>query len=162
MRKFEKISYNQFKKDFEQYDNSKHAYEQIIVPNRKTRMSSGYDFYAPFDFCLAPGQIIKLPTAIKVVMEEDEFLMIVVRSSTGFKYNVRMCNQVGIIDADYYDNESNEGHMWLALQNEGNVDWKVSKGDRVAQGIFTKYLLTDDDNGTSTSRKGGLGSTNII
>jgi dUTP pyrophosphatase len=71
-----------------------------------------------------------------------------------------MCNQIGIIDADYYNNAGNEGHMWIALQNEGTTDWVVNKGDRVVQGIFVKYLLTDDDSGAASNRQGGLGSTN--
>ena len=43
---------------------------------------------------------------------KKEFLGIYIRSSLGFKYNIRMCNQVGIIDADYYNNKDNEGHIF--------------------------------------------------
>jgi len=160
MRRFEKISFEQFEKDFANYDNSIDSYESIVVPNRGTGRAAGYDFFAPISFTLLPNEIIKMPTGIKVTMESDEFLMIVVRSSTGFKYNVRMCNQIGIIDADYYNNVGNEGHMWIALQNEGAINWVVNKGDRVVQGIFVKYLLTDDDSGAVSNRQGGLGSTN--
>ena len=81
------------------------------------------------------------------------------RSSVGFKYNVRLTNQVGIIDHDYYNNEDNEGHMWFSLQNHGDKDFIVKKGQAFAQGIFMKYLVTDDDN-VSKIRESGIGSTN--
>ena len=91
-------------------------------------------------------------------MNEDEFLAIFVRSSMGFKYNIRLCNQVGIVDSDYYNNPDNEGHIFIKIQNEGNEPLNMDKGDRFAQGIFTKYLLTDDDLSTG-ERSGGFGST---
>ena len=77
----------------------------------------------------------------------------------GFKYNVRMTNQVGIIESDYYNNIDNEGHMFVSLQNEGDRDFVVKKGEGYAQGIFTKFLICDDDI-TTNERQGGLGSTN--
>ena len=73
-------------------------------------------------------------------------LLLVVRSSMGFKYNVRLCNQVGVIDADYYNNEDNEGHIWLRIQNEGDKAVEFKKGEAIAQGIFMKYLTTNSDN----------------
>ena len=88
----------------------------------------------------------------------NEYLAILVRSSMGFKYNIRLCNQVGVIDYDYYNNTDNEGHIFIKIQNEGNEPLNIDKGDRFAQGIFTKYLLTDDDI-ASGDRTGGLGST---
>ena len=84
--------------------------------------------------------------------------MIVVRSSMGFKYNIRLCNQVGIIDADYYNNESNEGHMYVALQNEGNKEFVINAGDAYAQGIILNYLTCGEE--TNVKRTGGIGSTN--
>ena len=76
----------------------------------------------------------------------------------GFKYNIRMCNQVGIFECDYYNNETNEGHIFVKLQNEGNQKVNFKAGDRIVQGIFSKYLITDNDNATGI-RKGGIGST---
>ena len=76
----------------------------------------------------------------------------------GFKYNVRMCNQIGIIDSDYYNNETNEGHIWVALQNQGTKDYTIQKGEAYCQGIFINYLITDDDVSTQ-KRVGGIGST---
>lgn len=161
MRKFEKISIKQFEKDFSNYENIENMYNDLELPKRGTSRAAGYDFHAPFDFTLKPGEIIKMPTGIKALMEDNEFLMLVVRSSTGFKYNVRLCNQVGVIDADYYNNEQNEGHFSIAFQNEGEKPWIVIKGDRVAQGIFVQYQTVDIEESVQNIRNGGIGSTNV-
>ena len=106
---------------------------------------------------LQPGEIKKIPTGYKAKFMSDEALLLVVRSSMGFKYNVRMCNQVGVIDSDYYNNNSNEGHMWVALMNEGDKDYIIKKGDAYCQGIFIKYLTVGDE--VTSVRTGGIGST---
>ena len=155
MRKFEKIS----EKEYEKVLKEKCSYDDIKLPVRATAHSAGYDFISPFDFELAPGETIKVPSGIKVCMNEDEFLALLVRSSMGFKYNIRLCNQVGIVDSDYYNNPDNEGHMFIALKNEGEKVFTVNKGDKYAQGIFQKYLITDDDEAHG-ERLGGFGSTN--
>ena len=92
-------------------------YNDIKLPVRKTKNSAGYDFYIPFDAIINPNETILIPTGIKVIMNENEFLGIYVRSGLGTKYNLRMCNQVGIIDADYYNNIENEGHIFIKMQN---------------------------------------------
>ena len=161
MRKFEKISYEQFKKDFSGFEDTEKMYESLKMPRRKTANSAGYDFHSPFDFVLHPKEIIKVNTGIKVSMENDDCLMLLDRSSTGFKYNIRICNQVGVIDSDYYNNIQNEGHICIALQNEGEKEWIIKKGDSFAQGLFTKYLVVDDEENIKNNRIGGIGSTNI-
>lgn len=142
MRKFEKISFEQFKKDVK---DDKELYEEFSLPSRTTKKAGGYDFYALYDYTLKSGEIIKIPTGVKVQMESDDVLLLLDRSSMGFKYNVRMCNQVGVIDADYYNNNDNEGHMWIKIQNEGDKDYIVKKGDGMCQGIFIKYLTVDNE-----------------
>ena len=154
MRKFERISEKEFLKDV-----SNGNYEDILLPKRSTKNSAGYDFYSLYDITIKPNEIVKIPTGIKVCMNENEFLGIFIRSSLGFKYNIRMCNQVGIIDTDYYNNKDNEGHIFVCLQNEGDKDFVIRKGDRFVQGIFMPFLITDDDN-TTSRRIGGIGSTN--
>ena len=157
MRKFEKISFEQFKKDIK---DDKELYESYSLPKRSTKNSAGYDFSALYDYTLKPGEIMKIPTGVKVCMESDDVLFLIDRSSMGFKYNVRMCNQVGVIDSDYYNNSNNEGHMWIRIQNEGDIDYVVKKGDAMIQGIFVKYLKVDDDIEIQNIRNGGFGSTN--
>lgn len=155
MRKFEKISFEQFKLDVKDDIN---LYNSYLLPKRGTKNSAGYDFFALFDCTIKPGEIMKIPTGVKSCFKEDEVLFLIVRSSMGFKWNVRMCNQVGVIDSDYYNNIDNEGHIWIKLQNEGDKNYNVKKGEAIIQGIFLKYLMTDDDN-TSSIRTSGIGST---
>ena len=155
-RYFEKISFEQFKKDIG--DDLK-LYNSYNLPKRKTKYSAGYDFESLIDITLKPGERKIMPTGIKYVSEIDDMLMIFVRSSLGFKYNIRLCNQVGIVESDYYNNPSNEGHVMIAIQNEGDKDFVINKGDRFAQGIFTKFLVTDNEEEVSEKRVGGMGST---
>ena len=154
MRKFERIDENVFLRDIPTGN-----YSDIILPKRSTRNSAGYDFYSVISFNLNPGERKIIPTGVRVIMNSDEYLSIFIRSSLGFKYNIRMCNQVGIIDADYYGNSDNGGHIFVCLENEGDSVLEIKKGDRFVQGIFMPFLITDDDVAID-SRLGGIGSTN--
>ena len=156
MRKFEKISYEQFVKDV--CDDRK-LYETFNLPRRSTKTSAGYDFESLLDFTLKPGEIKKIPLGVKAYMNDDETLFLLVRSSQGFKYNVRLCNQVGVFESDYCNNPDNEGHMWLKIQNEGNKDYEVHVGDKICQAVFLKFYTVDDEEEITTERKGGIGST---
>lgn len=100
-----------------------------------------------------------VPTGLKVYMQEDEYLQIVNRSSNPLKRFLALPNGVGIIDADYYNNEVNEGHVYVQLINFGLTDYTIEKGDRIAQAIFTPFLKTDGDMGGMTKRNGGFGSS---
>ena len=157
MRYFEKISFEQFKKDI---SDDLDLYNSYNLPKRSTKSSAGYDFEAINDFTLKPGEIKKIPLGIKANMNEEEVLFLIVRSSQGFKYNVRMCNQVGVIDKDYYNNIDNEGHMWIKLENHGDKDYIVNKGDKIIQGIFIPFLTVDNEEKIENIRTSGIGSTN--
>lgn len=100
-----------------------------------------------------------VPTGLKVYMQEDEYLQIVNRSSNPLKRFLALPNGIGIIDADYYNNEGNEGHLYVQLINFGLVDQVINKGDRIAQGIFSPYLIVDGDQGGVAERSGGFGSS---
>ena len=143
MRDFEKISFKQFAKDIKE---DKKLYEEYKLPIRDSKATAGYDLFLINDIEIKPNEIIKIPTGLKAYFEEDEVLLIFVRSSMGFKYNIRLVNQVGIIDADYYNNKDNEGHIFIKIQNEGNETVKLKAGEAIAQGIFIKYLTTESDN----------------
>ncbi len=156
MRKFEKISFNQFKKDVK---DDKELYNIFSLPKRKTKYSGGYDIMALIEYELLPGESKVIPTGLKSIFPDDEFLMIVIRSSLGFKYGIKLANQVGIIDADYYNNEDNEGHILIKLENTGKDVFKINIGDRIAQGIFLKYNIIDDEEEIKNKRKGGIGSS---
>lgn len=161
-RGFDIVSYDEFKKTLGKGLNDeviKEKYNDMKKPRRATSSSAGYDFYCVNDFTLSPGESIVVPTGIKSYMKEDECLYILVRSSHGFKYNIRLKNQVGLIDSDYYNNEKNEGHIFVALKNEGDKNFEVKCGEAFAQGIFQKYLIADDDEPVQINRVGGIGST---
>lgn len=149
MRDFEKISFEQFCKDIK---NDKELYKSYKLPSRSSSKTAGYDFYLIEDVILNPGEIVKIPSGIKAYFEEDEVLLLIVRSSTGFKYNIRLVNQVGVTDSDYYNNSSNEGHLFFKLQNEGNETYTFKAGDKLVQGVFMKYLITDSDNNLEIER----------
>lgn len=148
--------------------------ERVSLPERATTGSAGYDILSTEDFTLMPGEDILIPTGLKAYMQPDEFLMVLPRSGHGFKFYVRLANTAGIIDSDYYGNSKNEGHIWIKIRNESsenlikrvinkilNRDKKtlvVKRGEAVCQGIFQKFLLTENDNSHAT-REGGFGST---
>ncbi len=150
MRDFEKISFKQFAKDIKE---DKKLYEEYKLPIRDSKATAGYDLFLINDIEIKPNEIIKIPTGLKAYFEEDEVLLIFVRSSMGFKYNIRLVNQVGIIDADYYNNKDNEGHIFIKIQNEGNETVKLKAGEAIAQGIFIKYLTNESDNNLGIERK---------
>lgn len=153
IRGFEKVSRERWFKD-----STSGMWNEIILPKRATSHSAGYDIFSPIDFVLLENDEIKFPTGWKVYMEEDEVLLIYPRSSLGFKY-LRLANDVGVIDHDYYNNSSNEGHCWIKLRNEGHKNIEIKRGEAIAQAIFTKYLLADNDDYSGDIRKGGIGST---
>ena len=143
MRDFEKISFEQFKNDI---SDNEELYNSYLLPMRSSESTAGYDIFLLDDLKIMPNEIKKIPTGIKAHFEKDEVLFLIVRSSTGFKYNIRLCNQVGVIDADYYNNKDNEGHIWIKIQNENDKEIFIEKGQAIVQGIFMKYLTTDSDN----------------
>lgn len=150
MRNFEKISFEQFKKDV---DDNRELYDSFELPKRDSNKTAGYDFSLLEDITIKPGEIKKIPTGIKALFNFDEVLLLVVRSSTGFKYNIRLTNQIGIIDADYYNNKDNEGHIWLSIQNESAEERCFSKEDSLVQGLFMKYLTTENDKKRNIERR---------
>jgi len=156
MRKFFKISYEEFKK---QVFDDKELYDSIILPTRSTKCSAAYDIRSIDSCVIRPGESMILNTGLKVCMNSDEVLYIYSRSSLGYKYNVSLTNCVGVIDADYFDNKDNEGHFKVKLTNNGKEDFVINRNDRVAQGVFMKYLTVDDEEEVTNERIGGIGST---
>ena len=156
MRKFEKISFEQFKKDF---GDDRMLYDSIELPKRSTKKSAGYDIKSLEDGIIKPGEAMTFKTGLKVCMNDDECLYILSRSSQGYKYNVCLMNSVGLIDSDFYNNPDNEGHFSVRLVNFGKDDFVVKKGDKLAQGVFSKFLTVDDEEEIEGERTGGLGST---
>mgnify|MGYP005803791073 FL=1 len=162
----------------------------INLPRRQTLASAGYDLEAAEDITIPSiwrlnfvrifrlirnghqlyerdyemaDQILKpflVPTGLKAYMPEDEVLILANRSSNTFKRNLALPNSIGVIDSDYYSNPNNEGEIFVQMLNYGVRPLHIHKGDRIAQGIFIKYLKTDDDDPISRQRISGFGSTN--
>ena len=132
----------------------------LSLPARSTQFSAGYDISAAENVCLKPGELVVIPTGIKAFMQPDEYLGIHIRSSLAIKHGLHLANSQGIIDSDYYDNPDNEGHILVAVVNEGTHEFIIGKGMRIAQGIFCRYLLADQDGSIrKDGRAGGIGST---
>ena len=138
----------------------KHPDVDIMLPRRSDLMSAGYDFYAPCDIEIYPYQRVLVFSDVKAYMSEDEVLLLYVRSSVGIKKGLVLSNGTGIIDASYYNNPSNDGNIGIALYNTTDKVVKIEKGERIIQGIFTKYLVSDNDNVMYQERLGGIGSSN--
>ncbi len=133
--------------------------KNIELPERQTKGSAGYDLASAIDFVIEPNKVAIIPTGLKVYMLEDEVVYIYPRSSVATKRGLVMPNSAGIIDSDYYNNPKNEGHIHIALYNISGETINIKKGERLAQAIFSKYLLKDNDD-VETTRTGGFGSTN--
>lgn len=148
MRKFEKVRDNAIKYDA----------NDVVMPIRATYNSAGYDFFSPIDIVIPAGKAEIIWTNIKVECNSDEFLMLAVTSGMG-KRGLILSNGIGVVDSDYYSNESNDGNIGFRLHNLGENDYCITKGEKIGQGIFLKYLHADIDNCKADVRVGGFGST---
>lgn len=137
--------------------------DKLLAPKRATKKSACYDVYnnSGEDIVLQPGEISgAITTKFKSYMLDDEVLKAFVRSGHGFKYSVRLANSTGIIDADYYNNPTNEGEIFIKLHNQGDKELVIPVGEAMAQFMFQKYLLADGDSfENGDDRDGGIGST---
>ena len=129
---------------------------EIKLPQKGTKTAMAYDFYSPIDLVIEPNQIGKIWTDVKAYMKSDEGLILNVRSSQGGK--VMLGNTSGWIDSDYYSNKGNDGNIGIFLKNIGDEPYVIKKGDKIAQGMFINFLLSDNGN-SDEERVGGFGST---
>lgn len=163
--KFHKVSPEQFAGDWKDTFPAageaeiQDVYEKLKLPVRATAGSAGYDFFAPVDITMKPGETVKIPTGIRVEMEQDWVLKCYPRSGLGFKFRLQLNNTVGIIDSDYFYSD-NEGHIFAKITNDSNEGKTVSiqAGTGFMQGIFVEYGITVDDEADGV-RNGGFGST---
>ena len=135
--------------------------KNIILPSRKTKFSAGYDIATAENIILLPQQVTLIPTGIKAYMQTDEYLGVHIRSSIAIKQKLTLINNVGVIDADYYNNVENEGHIMIPVYNYNQSSVTIEKDTRIAQGIFYRHLLASDDKAENI-RIGGIGSTGKI
>lgn len=163
--RFHKVSEKRFTEDWldtfgeEGQEKIREIYESIRLPKRATAGSAGYDFFAPVEFVVHPGETIKIPTGIRVEMDQEWVLKCYPRSGLGFKYRLQLNNTVGIIDSDYFYSY-NEGHIFAKLTNDTREEktLTIPAGTGFMQGIFVEYGITVDDDAQGI-RNGGFGST---
>ena len=134
------------------------------LPIKATIHSAGVDFIASADIRIPAfrfkGEATLVPTGVKAFMQNDEYLQIFARSSIPVNLGLIMSNGVGIVDADYYNNPTNEGHIMIEFNNLTNEHITIKKGTRIAQGIFNKILpVTHGVRVKNDIRNGGFGST---
>ncbi len=132
---------------------------KVIIPIRGTKRSAGYDLALIEETVIPPGKIVSGKTGLKAFMGDDEVLFIYNRSSLAKKYGLTLANNVGVVDSDYYSNPGNDGHIHVMLYNFSDKEVVLNKGERVAQGVFQKYLTVSNEEVITKTRKGGFGST---
>lgn len=136
---------------------------ETIIPTRADNRSAGYDFYSKEEKVLMPGEFHTFWTDVKAQMFYDNVLKLYPRSGNGCKKGLVLRNGTGIIDPSYYGNSSNDGNIGICLVNQGSEPAFIAEGDRIAQGVFSRYLITDDDQfltkKKSPQRMGGFGSS---
>lgn len=132
-------------------DKRKHPENKITLPTRGTSKAMAYDFYAPTNYIIQPGETVKIWTDITAYMKDDEGLILNVRSSQGGKFI--LANTQGWIDCDYTG-----FNIGVFLTNISDNTQTIKQGDRIAQGMFINYLTADTGN-TDNIRTGGFGST---
>ena len=143
---------------FEVVNNDMRKFQnEVKLPTRGTSRAMAYDFYSNSDYTVEPGKIAKIWTDVKAYMQDNECLILNVRSSMGGKF--MLANTSGWIDADYYGNADNDGNIGIFLKNISEETLEIKEGDRIAQGAFFNFLVADTGN-TDETRKGGFGSTN--
>ena len=138
----------------------KHPDVEIQLPKRGSKGSAGYDICTPVDIVIPPyGISDAIQTDIKAYMPDDEVLLIVPRSSIGFKKGLMLINTVAVIDSDFYESPESDGNIGFKLKNLTDKEVVIKAGERIMQGIYVKYGITDDDE-CDKERIGGVGSTN--
>ena len=139
-------------------DHKKKDYPTIL-PVRGDHRSAGYDFYSKETKTIDPGKQHLFWTDVKTYMQDDEVLSVHVRSSIGVKKGLVLANTTGIIDASYYSNPDNDGNIGICLKNTTNQPVQILEDERIAQGVFSKYLVADEDTTLHAERSGGFGSS---
>ncbi len=128
----------------------------ISMPVRSTMASAACDFFSPITVRIEPGESCMIWSDLKAIMNFDEVLAIFPRSSLGSK-GIMLMNTVGIIDADYANNEKNDGNIGFNLYNYSKEPYIIREGDKLVQGILMKYAPIGEE--SHQTRTGGFGST---
>eukprot|EP01134_Creolimax_fragrantissima_P006096 CFRG6096T1 len=132
----------------------KHSADAVI-PVKGSAMAAGFDLFSAHDGVIpAEGKAI-IKTDISIAIPEGCYGRVAPRSGLSWKHHIDV--GAGVIDGDY------RGIVGVVLFNHAKLDYKVSKGDRVAQLILEKYVVAEieevEELDDTERGAGGFGST---
>ena len=136
--------------------------EVIKLPEKGSKYAAGYDFINPEDTFVSSSGVTYVRTGIKAKFPNDVALLLLNRSSNPKKKELFLANGVGLVDADYYNNEDNEGEICFAFMTTSNIPILIKAGEKLGQGMFIKYQdITGLNVDNVEERNGGFGSTGV-
>ena len=131
--------------------------ENFIMPRKGSDYAIAYDLHSTIDCVLDPGDSVVIPSGFSLSMPIGSGAYVIPRSGLGIKHGIVIKNGTGLIDPDY------RGEVGIALVNQGNRFFEISKGDRIAQMYFAELPRTElvvvDELDESVRGSGGFGST---
>lgn len=125
-------------------------------PSYANDKAAGLDVRSNTDVIIHSGQVVDIETKLAMQIPKGHFGMLVARSGLAFKHQIKLINDIGIIDEDYRND------IGVRLVNEGKDSYEIKAGDRIAQLLIIPYIqvpLLYVDELEQTERKGGFGST---
>ena len=133
---------------------------EVTLPEYKTVESAAFDLAANEDAVIKPREIKLIRTGLVMEAPVGHFLMIAPRSSLPRKKGLSIPQSVGIVDRDY---SGPEDEILLQVYNFTDQDVSVTKGERLAQGIFLKAdrVEWEEVKQIRAQSRGGFGSTGM-
>lgn len=135
----------------------KRLHPDAIIPRYQTDGAACFDLHVVDVGAVPPGYSMEFRTGLSFEIPQGWAMLIYSRSGHGFKSGIRLCNSVGVIDADY------RGAVGVRLHNDSNQPFTVHVGDRIAQAMLVqvpRVELVEVEELSETERgAGGFGST---
>ena len=130
----------------------------LPLPEYVTEGSCGFDMYTRTETTIQPNEIVLLPSNLIIETPAGHVLILAPRSSLAKKKGLVMPNSMGIIDQDY---SGEHDEILIQVQNTTNQPVTVSRGERIAQGIFlrTDRVVWAEVESMQEASRGGIGST---
>ena len=132
-------------------------FADIPLPAYATHGSAGLDIAAAVkeEITIPKGKIGFVPTNFSVEIPEGYEIQVRPRSGLAVKHGITVLNSPGTIDSDY------RGELKIILINLGEEDYKISRGERIAQLVVSKVYqakFSEADNLNDSHRgEGGFG-----
>ena len=137
------------------------VHPNAIIPSKREE-DGAFDIYACFDedhIVIKPHETKMIPTGIAIELPHNTEAQVRSRSGLAIKSGIAVVNGIGTIDEDY------RGEICVGLINHSKVDFKISRGDRIAQMAIMEVLkpaiVIADDLSDTVRSSGGFGSTGV-